>query len=415
MPAHPQALRAAGPEFLTRAFRTSGALGPDNSVEAILGFDEVSGGSTGRKIALRVRYRVALATLHEELFAKFSRDFDNPGRDLTRVQMASEVSLANVSMAAAFPVRVPRCYFADYHAGSGTGILITERVPFGRDGIDPLLPKSVDHLYEDAPAHYRAVLGALGRLAGAHRAGKLPDTVERWFPFAPERLAVNVSRPPSGAELEAKVDDYAAFARQFPGLLPPPLREAAFIASLRGGAPRIAQSGAAIFAELARDPRHIALCHWNAQLDNAWFWREADGGLHCGLMDWGNAGQLNVAMAIWGCLCGAHPDRWRQIEELVGVFVDAFNGEGAPPIEVPVVMAHLDLYIAHMGVRYMLDSPGFIRSRLPAGHVPADHLDAAIQADERIRSQLAILVNFLGRWRERDPVALLAGLSCREC
>ena len=29
----------------------------------------------------------------------------------------------------------------------------------------------------------------------------------------------------------------------------------------------------------------IALCHWNANIDNAWFWREPDGALRCGLID----------------------------------------------------------------------------------------------------------------------------------
>jgi len=65
------------------------------------------------------------------------------------------------------------------------------------------------------------------------------------------------------------------------------------------------------------------------------------------------------------------------------------------------------LYIAHMGLRYMLDTPSYIQSRLPAGSRPNGYLDPIIQDDERLRSQLAILTNFLGRWVRRDYSAMI--------
>jgi hypothetical protein len=54
IPAGPAALRAGGAAFLTRAFRVSGALTAGNVVTGITRFQEVPGGSTGRKLRLRV-------------------------------------------------------------------------------------------------------------------------------------------------------------------------------------------------------------------------------------------------------------------------------------------------------------------------------------------------------------------------
>ncbi len=56
IPADPAALRAGGTAFLTQAFCASGALTADNAVTGISRFHEVPGGSTGRKLLLRIEY-----------------------------------------------------------------------------------------------------------------------------------------------------------------------------------------------------------------------------------------------------------------------------------------------------------------------------------------------------------------------
>ena len=143
-PAHPRALRDGGTAFLTTAFQTAGVLAADNRVIAIDRCAEVGGGSTGRKLTLSVRYRRPAASLHTELFVKFSRDFDDPVRDRGRTQMEQEVRLAALALDEGFPIPVPRPQFADYHRESGTGILIAERIGFGANGIEPHYEKSLD-------------------------------------------------------------------------------------------------------------------------------------------------------------------------------------------------------------------------------------------------------------------------------
>ena len=125
-PSHTAALRADASQFLTKAFHSSGALAPDNRVVDVTDFKELSTGGTGRKLMLRVAYARADLKLHRDLFVKFSRDFADEIRDRSRHMMDSEVRVAALSQQPGFPVRVPQCYFADFHADSGTGILITD-------------------------------------------------------------------------------------------------------------------------------------------------------------------------------------------------------------------------------------------------------------------------------------------------
>jgi hypothetical protein len=109
-----------------------------------------------------------------ELFVKFSRDFDDVQRDNGRTQMDQEIAFAALSRAANLPVAVPTVMFGDYHRDSGTGVLITERIRFGSNGIERQYDKCMDYAMPDQLGHYRAVLGAVARVAGTHAAGRMP-------------------------------------------------------------------------------------------------------------------------------------------------------------------------------------------------------------------------------------------------
>src|SRR5882724_11550501 len=80
IPARSEALRQYAAEFLTNAFRASGALAPDNRVVCITQFDDWVVGGTGRKLFLSVAYEQPTA-LPTALFVKFSRHFEDPIRD----------------------------------------------------------------------------------------------------------------------------------------------------------------------------------------------------------------------------------------------------------------------------------------------------------------------------------------------
>jgi hypothetical protein len=126
IPADAETLVSGGTDFLTKAFHTSGALAVNNKVSRIAKAEEFFGGGTGRKLLLTLTYELPETALPEQLFIKFSRNFDNELWDRARFTMISEANFAVLSRSPDFPVTVPACLFADVELESGTGLIITE-------------------------------------------------------------------------------------------------------------------------------------------------------------------------------------------------------------------------------------------------------------------------------------------------
>jgi hypothetical protein len=150
----------------------------------------------------------------------------------------------------------------------------------------------------------------------------------------------------------------------------------------------------------------VALCHWNANVDNAWFWRDADG-LRCGLLDWGCVGQMNMGMAIWGAMSGAETDLWDwHFDELLGLFVAEVRRCGGPDLDRNRLCRHTLLYAAVMGAAWLLDVPALIHKRFGAA-VPASRKDPRIKDDESVRAPLQMLSNLLNLWERHSLGDLL--------
>ena len=392
MPADPDALRAGGTAFLTDAF---GAYGVDNPVRRITQFDDVPGGSTGRKVLLRVEY--AKPGPHTDLFVKFSRDFDNPIRDRGKTQMESEVLFAGLTREPGFPITVPATQFADYHRDSGTGLLISQRIQLGANGIERRYLKCLDYEMPEPVAHYRALLTTLGRLVGGHRSGRIP--VGDQFPVDMQGTQVGERAPISPEKLTRRLDQVADFAATGSGLLPANIRSSQFISRLRDEAPRFLQHEPAVWDYLADHPDYIALCHWNANVDNAWFWRDHNNVLLCGLMDWGCAGQMNVAMALWGAMSGAETDLWdHHLDELLDLFIDEVRRCGGPDLGLQELKRQVMLYVGIMTVAWLLDIPALIRKRFNDAVATLTRKDPAVKDDESIQAPLQMLTNALNLW-----------------
>jgi hypothetical protein len=411
-PADAAALRSGGAAFLTDAFRASSSL-DGNSVTRITGFREVAGGSTGRKVVLSVQYEKPQPGLDNELYVKFSRDFDNPIRDRGKTQMDPEVRFASLSRAPGFPIAVPRALFGDYHRQTGTGILITERIRFGSNGIERQYHKCLDYEMPEPLEHYRALLTAVARLAGTHRSGRLPADLTAHFPLDVQAATVGDRAPHSMDGLARRLNQLAEFAETDRGLLPANVVSPEFLSRLRQDAPRIAASEQVVARQLAADTDYVALCHWNANIDNAWFWRDTDG-MHCGLMDWGCVSQMNLGMAIWGAMSGAEIDMWDQhLDELLNVFVTEVRRCGGPDLVLDRLRRHTLLYAAVMGVAWLLDVPALIRKRFGAS-APSSRTDPRIKDDESVRAPLQMLSNLLNLW-ERHRVGDLLDAALAEC
>lgn len=414
IPAHGGALRESGEAFLTQAFHAFGALSPHNRVVEITRLERCPGGSTGEKFFLSVEYERDEG-LDTELFVKFSRDFNDPIRDARgKYEMEGEVRLAAVSRLPAFPIRVPTAYFADYEHATHTGVLITQRIAFGAGGIEPHRSKCMDHELAQPLEYYRAIVASLARIAGAHKSSRLSPQVEQWFPFDPQAAADQNPIPYDVAGLQERVRTFAEFVARCPQLFPGSVNSPAFFSRLEREVGRFLEHEAAIKRFLQSNVDLIALCHWNANIDNAWFWRSSAGELQCGLMDWGNVGQMNVAYSLWGSLCAAPLELWnRHLDELLTLFVDEFRAYGGPRVSRDELQMHLTLYATMMGLSYFLDSPGRILFRLPEAVAASGPHDPIFRKSETVRNQLHISTIFLNLWQTRDPNAALDRLLQR--
>lgn len=405
-PADPDTLRDAGPVFLTAALHAFGALPQENRISAITRFEDCTGGSTGRKALLDVRYADPADGLPTELFVKFSRDFDNPRRDRGKSQMELEVAFGALSADTKLPVTVPVCLFADYHGASCTGMLLTERISLGTSGIEPHYGKCLDYRMPDPLGHHRALLASVARLAGAHQSGSLPDTVTGQFRYDAAKVTVGTRTHHSPDELAEQVHRLTAFADRYPALMPRSVGRPEFITRMLADVGRIAAAEDAVMTWLHATADQVALCHWNANVDNAWFWREPDGTLRCGLMDWGCVSVMNVAMALWGSLCSAETEIWeRHLDGLLAHFAAEFRAAGGPALDIARLRAQLMLYAAVMGVTWLLDAPTYLQTALPDPTI--DRFDPRIADNEPVRSQLLMLSNVLHLWDTQDFGTLL--------
>jgi len=71
--------------------------------------------------------------------------------------MESEILFASLSREPGFPITVPCTQFADYHRGTGTGLLISEQIHFGADGIERQYHKCLDYEMPEPLNHYHAL------------------------------------------------------------------------------------------------------------------------------------------------------------------------------------------------------------------------------------------------------------------
>ena len=347
IPADPGTLLAAGPEFLTMMFHATGVLDPSNSVTAIVESSEFFDGGSGKKLKLTVAYEQPDTALPARLFVKFSRHFDNALWDSAKWMMLSEVNLALLSRSPEFPVMVPLCMFADLEASSDTGLLITELIPYGEGSVEPAHAKCMDYLIPDAVEHYRAIFRSLGRLSGAHRAGKLAPEFDNDFPDAEQGSAQ--FRIPVPDEISVKrAHRMFDFIQRYPKLFPehlhdPALREQfidymASVFAARDRIDEILQSGR---------PHLVAFGHWNGNIDNSWFERDANGELQCGFIDWANCGTLPLTQIIIGALSCADSHVWADhLDELLGIFIEEFEAQGAPKVNLDVLSLHVRLSVA---------------------------------------------------------------------
>ena len=411
IPADADALLAGGVEFLTSAFRACGALDAANSVSGIVDSEPFSGGGTGTKLLLTVTYAIPDPALPEQLFVKFSRNFDNELWDRGRSMMISEANFAVLSRTPDFPVDVPLCLFADVEEETATGLLITETIPYGRDGVEPLHPKCMDHLLPHPVEHYRAIIRGLARVSGAHRAGSLSPAFDERFPYDSAQAAAMVGVHAPEEKLVHWANRMFAFIERYPKLFPERVRTAGLRDTFIADIPDVVAADARIRQVLGSNPDFIAFAHWNANIDNCWFHRDEDGVLHCGFIDWANAGPTSVAQSIIGALSGADSHIWRgHLDELLALYVDEFAAQGAPRLDLDELRLHVLLLTAVSGVSFSMGAPVAIEREISDIDAIESPTDTVLRDHDNARVQLHMMTNMLENWQTLELADLIRQL-----
>jgi hypothetical protein len=402
IPADIDALLSAGPDFLTEAFRTSGSLAASNRVRAIVDSKEFSGGGTGKKFLVSLGYDEP--GLPEQLFIKFSRNFDDELYDRGRFSTVSEVNFAVLSRTPDFPVPVPATLFADVDPESGTGLIVSECITFGRNGVERNYLKCMDYDVPDPLAHYQAIVTGLATLSGAHRAGRLPADFDREFPYNREQALAPSKMELPAAKLVERATRAFDFIERYPKLFPDNVRAPEFREQFMRDIPDVVAAGDRI-RELAHSNRDfIAFSHWNANIDNCWFQQGPDGSLECGFLDWANAGQISVAQSISGSISGADPFIWDEhLDELLKLFIEGYATQGGPLLDLDELRQHVLLMTA--------SAPGWSMGAPIALERAFEDIDA-LESDqdarfsepenENARIQLHVLTRMLNVWQTRN-------------
>lgn len=297
-------LEEAGPDFLTQAFRAAGTISADNAVTQIVSLTPLGIMGASENAFLTVAYARQEPGLSAELFIKFPPL--SPGHKFAlSAQSRNEVALLRFSRNGILPVPVARYYFADYCQATTNYIVITDRVAFGKEPIEPAYRKAQDHMIPAVEEHYKVLAQSLARLVAAHKTGALGREIEALFPYAGARRVFFPIQEPAAA-----VDKLIDFVgRIAPHLFVEGAADPAFLEQWRDDLLFGIEHEHTVIDYLHADVDYVGLCHPNLNVDNAWYWRDEAGKLHCGLLDWGGAGQLSFGQALGGMLMMPEPER----------------------------------------------------------------------------------------------------------
>src|SRR5258707_6868266 len=85
-----------------------------------------------------------------------------------------------------------------------------------------------------------------------------------------------------------------------------------------------------------------------------------------GLMDWGNVGQMNMGMALAGCLTFAEPDYLvTNLDHLFALFIKVYEESGGGRLDSATIKDHFALLIASTSPMWLLDVPVLLERHIP--------------------------------------------------
>jgi hypothetical protein len=355
-----EAVSQIDPKWLTKAFQKFGSLKQGESVSKIVSHKQFVGGGAGDKCILEVEYAGTSRKLHTKLFCKFPlKEIKQNFRWDDHIE--GEVAFMTF-FARQVPVKNATPYFADYCSETTNYLVITEYVDF--TGLIPPIDKCNDFEQVGSAAgvlnRYKIIMTKLADMAVAlplcsHRACRVLNEciIERGMRYHPSSHGfdqglqyVHLNRHLFSAAADGKLD----------------------LPAIKHSFVQMDQDLEMLKAYLQEDPSYFGYCHFNANMDNAWFVPGEDGeASDCGLVDWGGFRWCNYAAAIWGAMNTAHHIVVDDERELIDAFVERYNKTSKrPAIDADMLMLQLNLCFA-VKTNWAIESLGNVCGNIPKG------------------------------------------------
>lgn len=365
-----------GARWLTKAYHKAQSIPSEVQVTKVKNVKPYIGGGACAKLVWDVEYDRKCQGIQTGMFAKIPFSMDPETRSDRMAQsvatfQAGELGEINVSrlLEATLPFKIPKYYYGDFSNETTNWILITERIAFSPWSKKKLQPFDIEPPYEkmmdwnlrgDPSEYYFELMRVGGRMAGHYKAGKLASIDQMDVPFGNLHLEYK----------KAKATDLPA---EWTGLQP-----GEFNAKIRLGCDFISTVAKNLFPEDERTPEFVdkyknilvtvnaykqeilwysnidedycAWAHGNLNVDNSYFWRDAEGKLEAGVLDLnGSVGSLG--QKLWWWLYGCEPDFLAaNADDLLQCFIDSYHQEGGPLIKLKELKMHFILAAMDQGV-----------------------------------------------------------------
>ena len=430
IPFSAQMLKESGSAWLTTAFQTFGSISIQNSV-TIIDIKPFYGGGAASKALLTVRYglpdeEAADGPLQEKLFVKLPHPEDRKREKYLNACIykgeGPEVAFAQ-RFYRRVPFKVPRTYFADRCDETTNFIIITEALNFSNleqhpRGVRAALPplqlerahsKFHDHYLGTDPIEYYLVLmRKLGELAGWYKSdAAVAAEINRTFPTVYHNPIMGGSSGGASTKMVTmQLDGLERFVTNLAArLFPPDVADPKSFASFRVQFVHVVELADRFAAHLASDALYFAFGHQNLNIDNAYWWRDANGTLDAGLLDWANCAVTEVCQSLDSGLFSAG---WGVLEKhkaaLLSTFADAYENAGGPALPVAELELRLDMQLA-LSLTGQLGVPSQLYKSIKADQWPSvlsmsdDRVDGDTDAAFLMRAYLGNLIYRLTRWK----------------
>uniref|UniRef100_A0A7S1S643 CHK kinase-like domain-containing protein n=1 Tax=Alexandrium catenella TaxID=2925 RepID=A0A7S1S643_ALECA len=358
-----ETMASFGPEWLTTAFHACGSMPKRNSVTKVI-IDErrVTAGNNSGKFMFDVEYAHPDPALHTKLFAKVpfamtpATKSDRFSSSVYKQPMDFfEVNTYRL-FENSFPMKTPRFYYGDISNESTNFIIIMERVAFAEldgPGQRKLKAYEIEGPYDKCKdfqlrgqdrEYYTQMLRVSARIAAFHKVGRFghQDFLQQNISMpraVPDRAAwgchpwAATGLPPE--DLARKLQVAYGFVSDTAKVLYPD-----YVATegFREKFLRTMMTRAAYSAEIDfwknNNPDYVALGHQNLNIDNAYFWRDSDGQLDCGIYDWGGFGSSSLGHKIYWMFNCSDFDQFREnLDHYLDTFISMYRESGGPQLD----------------------------------------------------------------------------------